>query len=296
MAITHQFEYLKPATLAEAARALAKYGAKAQVLAGGTDLVSLLSEDVLRPAAVVDIKGINGLDGIALKNNALTVGALATFSDLLESVVVHRKFPVIAEMAGWVASRGVRNRATMVGNICSAVPCCDSGPILLVYNADVLVQGRSGKRRVPIAEWFTGPRRTSIRKGELATAVSIPCPVEKHAACFVKQRRYEGEDLAQSSVTVLLLHGNRWRIAFGSVAPTPIRAARIEKLLEGKKPTDALIREAVKLVPQAIAPITDIRSSKEYRLHMVGVMLERGLKAAASRFEGSGPEYGESLI
>jgi CO/xanthine dehydrogenase FAD-binding subunit len=296
MAIAHEFEYLKPATLAEATRTLAKYGPRAQVLAGGTDLVSLIAEDAAKPAVVVDIKGIRGLGGVALKGNALAVGALATFTDLHESPIVRRKFPVIREMTGWVASRGIRNRATMVGNICSAVPCCDSGPILLVYEADVLVQGKTGGRTVAVEDWFVGPRRTSIRKGELAVGVRIPCPREKHAACFVKQRRYQGEDLAQSSVTAMLLHGHRWRIAFGSVAPTPVRGRKIEKLLEGKKLTDALIRDAVKLVPQEIAPITDIRSSKEYRLHMVGVMLERGLRAAAARFEGAGPDYGTSLI
>ena len=85
-------------------------------------------------------------------------------------------------------------------------------------------------------------------------------------------------------------------VAFGSVAPTPIRATPIEKLLEGKPITDALVASAVAMVPQIASPITDIRSSKEYRLHMLGVMLERALRAADSRFEGDGPEYGKELI
>ena len=184
----------------------------------------------------------------------------------------------------------------MVGNLCSAVPCCDSGAVLLVYDATVLVAGPNGRRKVPLREWFLGPRKTVLKRGELATAVTVPLPKQKHGACFVKLRRYEGEDLAQASVTVLALAGNRYRISFGAVAPRPIAAERIEALLEGQALSGDLIQRAVRLVPAEIAPITDIRATKEYRAHMVGIMLERGLRAAVARLEGAGPEYGTSLI
>jgi carbon-monoxide dehydrogenase medium subunit len=238
---------------------------------------------------VVDIKGIAGLDQIEFKNNVLSIGALVTFSDLLHAPVVAKKFPVIHDMAGWVASVGIRNRATMVGNLCSAVPCCDSGAVLLVYDAVVHVAGSAGKRKVPLREWFLGPRKTVLKRGEIATAVTVPLPKQKHGACFVKLRRYEGEDLAQASVTVLALPGNRYRISFGSVAPRPIPAERIETLLAGQPLSDDLLRQAVQLVPEVITPITDIRATKEYRAHMVGVMFERGLRAAVARQAGAGP-------
>ena len=296
MAIAHEFEYMKPGTLREAVKTLARYGTRARVLAGGTDLVTLIAENVATPDAVVDIKGIPGLDKIEFKNGVLSIGALVTFSDLRDSPVIAKKFPVIWEMTGWLASVGIRNRATMVGNICSAVPCCDSGPVLLVYDAAVLVTGPSGKRKVPLCDWFLGPRRTVLKRGEIATGVAVPLPKKKHAACFVKLRRYEGEDLAQASVTVLALAGNSYRISFGSVAPRPIRGEKIEALLEGQALADDLIQKAVRLVPEEIAPITDIRASKEYRMHMSGVMLERGLRAAVARLAGTGPAYGTSLI
>jgi len=210
--------------------------------------------------------------------------------------VIATKFPVIREMTGWLASVGVRNRATMVGNLCSAVPCCDSGPILQVYDATMLVAGPARKRKVPLGEWFVGPRATVLKRGEIATGVVVPLPRKKHGACFVKLRRYEGEDLAQASVTVLALDGPSYRISFGSVAPRPIRGERIEALLEGHPLSESLIQKAVRLVPQEIAPITDIRATKEYRMHMVGVMLERGLRAAVARLAGAGPAYGTSLI
>ena len=135
MAIAHQFAYLKPPTLREAVGILARYGKRARALAGGTDLVSLMCDGVLTPDVVVDIKGIPGLDRIEFKSGVLSIGALVTFSDLRDSPIIARKFPVIREMTGWVASVGIRNRATLVGNLCSAVPCCDGGAVLLVYHA-----------------------------------------------------------------------------------------------------------------------------------------------------------------
>ena len=160
----------------------------------------------------------------------------------------------------------------------------------------MLVVGPAGKRKVPLNKWFVGPRKTVLKRGEIATGVAVPLPKKKHGACFVKLRRYEGEDLAQASVTVLALAGNSYRVSFGAVAPRPIRGERIEALLEGQELTDDLIQQAVRLVPEEIAPITDIRATKEYRTHMVGVMLERGLLAAVARLAGTGPEYGTSLI
>jgi CO/xanthine dehydrogenase FAD-binding subunit len=296
MAIAHEFDYVKPPTLREAVRLLSRYGPRARALAGGTDLVGLISDGVMAPEALVDIKGVPGLDRIELKGGVLSIGALVTFSDLRESAVIAEKFPVIREMTGWVASVGIRNRATMVGNLCSAVPCCDSGAVLLVYDAAVMVTGPAGKRKVPLREWFLGPRKTVLRRGELATAVTVQLPKQEHGACFVKLRRYEGEDLAQASVTVLALAGNRYRISFGAVAPRPVAAEQIEALLEGQRLSDDLIQKAVQLVPEEIAPITDIRATKEYRAHMVGVMLARGLRAAVTRRDGAGPEYGTSLI
>ncbi len=295
MAIAHPFLYEKPGTVKQALQLLAQHGAGARVLAGGTDLVGQLVDGLVRPEIVVDLKGVPDLQEIRMEKDVIHIGALATFTDIMESPLIRKKLPVMAEMTEWVASRGVRNRGTMVGNICSAVPCCDSGPILLVYGGKVLVKSARGQRAVPIAQWFTGPRRTVLAPGELVLGVRVPDP-GKHGGAFVKMRRYKGEDLAQASVTALLLAGNQWRIAFGSVAPTPIAGKRVEKLLHGKRLTPALVEEAVALTDQETAPITDIRSTREYRAHMLRVMMRRALEAAASRKAGRGPAYGTELI
>ena len=295
MPILNEFEYHKPVTVKEAVKLLAKYKRPA-VLAGGTDLVNNLKEELAQPDAVIDIKGITELRSISFKNGALSIGASVTFAELIESKLVNAKFPVIAEAAKTVGSAGVRNRATMAGNICSAVPCADSAPLLAAYEALVCVQGAKGKRKVAAAKWFKGNRKTDLKKGELVTAIEFPMPAKKHAACFVKLGRYSGEDLAQASVLVLALPEHRYRIAFGSVAPVPIRATKIEGLLNGKGISGGIIRQAQELIPAVISPITDIRASKEYRLQMCQVMFERGLRAAVERLNGGGPAYGTNLI
>jgi carbon-monoxide dehydrogenase medium subunit len=297
MPITCEFEYRKPKTLPQAIAILRRHGKRASVLAGGTDLLVWLKEGLASPSALVDVKGIRELHTLGLKSSALFVGACVTFTELLESAVVREKLPLLWECSHTVASPGVRNRATLVGNICSAVPSLDGAPALLDYNAVVLVRGPHGRRQIAIADWFTGPHQTALRRGELVLGVNIPLPKKKCGACYVKLGRYSGEDLAQVGVGILALAGSEYRVAFCAVGPVPARARKIESLLHGQPLTDALVRQAQDLLPEEIQPITDIRASKEYRMHMAQVMLERGLWAAVARMAGgAAPAYGESLI
>lgn len=295
MPIINEFEYFKPATIAQTLKLLAKYPQSA-ILAGGTDLLNLLKDGGAQPEAVIDIKGLTNLRKITFARGRLQIGALVTFAELIESKTVKRYFPLIVETAGTVASTGIRNRATMAGNICSAVPCLDSGPLLLAYDAVVSAVGAAGKREIPVAEWFAGPRKTALKPGEMVSRITVPLPEAKHAGCFIKLGRYAGEDLAQASVLTMALAGNRFRIAFGSVAPVPFRADRIEALLNGKELDARLLAEAKGLVSSQVSPITDIRSTAEYRLHMCRVMLERAILASVERLDGGGPRCGEKRL
>jgi carbon-monoxide dehydrogenase medium subunit len=295
MTLTRSFTYVKPGSLPEALALLAEHGREAAVLAGGTDLVAWMRDALVAPEMVVDLKGLPGLGGIALVDGTLRLGALATFSDVLRSPVVASTFPLLAEMAGTVASVGIRNRATVVGNLCSAVPSNDAGPVLLAAGASLQVVGPNGERTITLADWFLGPRRTSLAEGELVTGITIPLP-GPDGGCYLKLGRYRGEDLAQASVAVLALPGHRYRIAFGAVAPATARAAAIEQTLEGRALDDTALAEAADLVPAAISPISDLRASAEYRTHMCRVMLVRALRAAAGRLGGDGPPYGARLL
>jgi CO/xanthine dehydrogenase FAD-binding subunit len=295
MSIACEFEYAKPTGLKEALGLLARNVAGGSVpLAGGTDLVAWLRDGAVSPGALVDIKGLEELDGIRVKDNKLWLGANATFAEIVESPRVRKQAPLLAESSGMVASVGVRNRATVGGNICSAVPCCDSGPTLLVYEAAIHVATQRGMKSIPAVKWFLGPRRTALAKGGIVVGISIP--LAKHAGAFAKLKRYRGEDLAQASVAVRVDAKGIWRVAYGSVAPTPIRGPKVERLLKGQKnPSDELLARAAVLAEAEVAPITDIRGSKEYRRLMVGVMLKRTVRLAAERLAGRGAAYGTNV-
>ncbi len=294
MVIANEFDYQRPATLAEATEILANHSGSVRILAGGTDLVAWLRDDAIAPDLVVDIKNVPGLHDLRLDGDTLHIGALVTFTDLIESDVVNEHAPLLAEMSETVASQGIRNRATMVGNICSAVPSCDAGPVLLVYDTTVHVTGPDGDRTIDINDWFVGLRQTARTDDEVVTHLTIT--LRSHGGVYVKLMRYGGEDLAQAAVGIIAYPDREYRVAFGAVAPTPIRSARIEDALRGKPLDDALVAAAVAMVRDEISPITDIRASAEYRLRMTEVMLKRGLVAATERLAGTGPAYGTRLI
>ena len=296
MSIACEFAYAKPVRLREALALLARPVPGGEVaLAGGTDLVAWLRDGAVSPGALVDLKGLAELRGIGLKSGKLWIGANTTFAEIIESPLVRRHAPLLVESSGMVASVGVRNRATIGGNVCSAVPCCDSGPALLVHEAVVHVATARGLKKIRMNRWFLGPRRTALARGGIVLGFSLP--LAKHAGAFAKLKRYRGEDLAQASVAVRVDVRGAWRVAYGSVAPTPIRGPRVERLLRGvKKPDAALLKKAAALAEAEVAPITDIRGSQVYRRLMVGVMLRRAVRLAAARLAGRGPDYGINIL
>lgn len=296
MPITTEFEYLKPKDMDETLHVFSLYKDKARALAGGTDLIVHLKENAARPEVVVDIKALPELSGLALKDGTLRIGALVTFSELIESPLVKSKFPLLLEAALTVASVGVRNRATVAGNICSAVPSADSAPALAVYEAVVLTRGINGERRVPVADWFTGPKRTALLPEEIVTAVELKLPEKKHAGCYMKLCRYDGEDLAQGGLAALAFADNTYRLAVCALGPRPARCPKTEAVLNGSRLGEKLLSKAKETILGEISPIGDIRSSKEYRLHMTQIMLGRALETAVARLFGKGPKYGMGNI
>ena len=296
MSIACEFEYAKAKDLAEALRLLARrVPGGAVALAGGTDLVAWLRDGAVQPGLLVDVKGLKELKGIRFKAGRLWIGAATTFAEIIESPLARKHAPILVEAAGMVASVGVRNRATVGGNLCSAVPCCDSGPALLAYDAEISVATARGEKKIPAAKWFLGPRRTALAKGGLMLGISIP--TGRHGGGFAKLKRYRGEDLAQASVAVRVDARGTWRVAYGSVAPTPVRGPRVEALLAGAKaPTDEMLEKAAALSEGEVAPITDVRSSRDYRRLMVGVMAKSVVRLAADRLAGRGPEYGINVL
>ncbi len=285
MAIPYDFDYEKPDTLEDALQLLDRAGINARLLAGGTDLVNEIKQGFRVPELLIDIKGLLALEKIEAVDNRLYIGALATFGMIRASQLIRDNAYILYEAAGLVASSGVRNRATMVGNICSAVACMDSAAPLLVHDAVVHCLSHGGEREVPVQEWFVDNRKTLIREKEMVTHVSIPLHEKKHAGAYQKMMRYTGEDLAQANVGVLLFADGTCHVAFGSVGPVPIRSPKLEAHLKAKGTGARSIAEAKDMIDDIIAPITDVRASKEYRMHMTKVMFERAMNTAGERLK-----------
>jgi carbon-monoxide dehydrogenase medium subunit len=282
-----KFEYLAPITMAEACALLAKHQGKARVLAGGTDLVPQMKKKVATPQYVIGLKNVSGLDYIEFdKTKGLRIGALATLNAVLDSPVVKTNYPVLAEAIGRMATVQVRNLGTVGGNLCNASPAADSGPALLVLDAKMKVTGPKGERTVPLEAFFKCPGQCTMEPGEILTEIQVPPPPPKSGAVFMKLAR-TAVDLSQvnAAAMVIMKDGTcqEARIALGSVAPTPMRAHKAEEMLKGKKLDSALIEKAALAASQEARPISDIRSSAEYRVEMVKVLTRNGLTQAMER-------------
>ncbi len=284
MAILNDFEYHKPKDINETFILLSEYKNKATILAGGTDLIVHLKEGITKPEVVIDIKGITELNKIDISEDTIFIGAGITFTEIIESLELKEKLPILWESSIKVASVGIRNRATLVGNICSAVPSLDSAPALLVYDAEVVVQNKTGKRTISIHDWFIGPKKTILNPDELVLGINIP--IVKHAGVYEKLGRYKGEDLAQAGIGIFVDETKNYRFAYCAVGPVPKRMKKLEDFLQGREISDKLLEEASQLIPDEISPISDIRSSAEYRIHMMKIMFKRGLQKSVAILKG----------
>ena len=288
-----KFEYLVPKTLDEAVCFLNELGPGARIMAGGTDTIPPMRDKALKADYIIDIKRIPGLEYIEYDEaEGLKIGALTKLYDIQTSRLVREKNPSVAQAAKYVASTQVRNKGTMVGNICNASPSCDTGPILIAQNATLLVHGAEQDRKLPVSELFTGVKRTSLDHGEIVTGIVIPPLGEGECAAYIKHSVRKAMDLAIVGVAAWLkMDGNRCldaRIALGAVAATPVRAPSAEAVLIGKELTDDVIAQAGLAAMDDCKPISDVRASAEYRHDMVRVFTKRAVKKA---LEGYGEDH-----
>lgn len=281
------FEYHAPRTLDEALQLLAQHREKARVLAGGTDLVLMMTDRVVAPEHVIDIKNLGELTRFEWgADGSLTVGAATPFRTLETDKRVRDTFPGLAESAGEVGSWQIRNLGTIGGNLCTASPSAEIAPILLALDAEAEIAGGKGRRTVPLRQFHTGVRRTVLEPDELLVSVKVPAPQGRAGSHYIKLKEREKMDIAFVGVaSAVELEGGdgvvkNARIALGAVAPTPIRAEEAEAKLRGQRLTDELLAEAGRLAAQAAKPISDVRASAEYRREMVDVLTRRTLKQA----------------
>jgi Aerobic-type carbon monoxide dehydrogenase, middle subunit CoxM/CutM homologs len=273
-------EYFVADSLAEALELLDTYAGTIEVVAGGTDA---FVEEHPGLDAMLDITKL-GLDFIEQDGKFLRIGSCATFRTLAKSSAVRETFHSLWEAAAIIADYTIRNIATVGGNICSAVPSGDAIPSMYAADAVFVLASRGGERKVPAEEFFVGPRRTVRAKNELLKEILVPLPQGRAGSAFEKVAR-NSVDLANANVAVRLLCAadgavQEARIAFGAVAPTVVRAHAAEAILAGRKPDEALLAALAGKVPEAISPITNIRSTREYRTEVAGVLAKKAVERA----------------
>ncbi len=275
------FTYHRPASVDEAL-ALWASTAEAMYLAGGTDLLGRMRSGQFAPKAVIDIKRIEELGRIELLDDgSLAIGAAVSVAATARHPEVQSRYPVLVQCCDELGSYPLRQRATVIGNICNASPCADTAPALLCLDASVDVAGKNGRRRIPMMEFFRGPGQSALEPGELACRVILPAASIGGRAHYGRLARRKAVDIA--TVGALVLHLPKvephHRVVLVSVAPIPLRLPEVERLLDAKGPAAA--DEAAEMAIKACSPITDLRGTAEYRREMVGVLVKRGVEVLA---------------
>lgn len=276
-------DYFEPKTIDEALSVLDRYGDRAEVIAGGTDvMVDIKYKE--EPECLVNIKRIPDLNAIRENGAGLTIGPLTTIHELEESSLVKERLPLLWQAAHQFASLQIRNTATIGGNICRASPSGETLTPLLVFEAQVKTAFSAGAKDEALASFFKGPGQTSLGAKGLLTAIEVPYPASDSTAVYLKHAVRGPMDIAMVGVAVMITPDasktkvQDARIALGAVAPTPIRASKTEALLEGKTLTAALVKEAGTMAGSESKPINDQRSSGEYRRWIVEALTRRGLE------------------
>jgi CO/xanthine dehydrogenase FAD-binding subunit len=283
-----RFEYLGPKTIQEACSMLSEHGDKARVIAGGTDLLVIMKTKEVTPEYVIGLRGIPNMDYIKADAKGLRIGALATLESIAESSVIRERFPFLADAAGKMATAQVRNMGTIGGNLCNAAPSADTAPSLICLEAMVKLAGPRGERVVAVEKFFTGPGKTVLKDGEILTEIQLPNQPAHTGGTYLKLSRL-AVDLAVVGVAALVtLEGkggtcSEARITLGAVAPTPVRAKKAERVLQGKKINNGLIEEAGRIAAEEARPITDVRGSVFYRSEIVKVLTKRAIRQAAQQ-------------
>ena len=277
----NRFKYYKPRSLDEVWELKEKIPGSL-FIAGGTDVIVGIKNNELRPQALISLRSIPELDDIEVDGGA-RIGALATISDIIQNPELRQDYPVLVEAAKSLGSVQIRNVATIGGNLCNCSPCADMALPLLVMEAKVRLQTTKKSREIPLNQFFKGPGESCLSPHEILTDILLDPPHKNAKTSFVKKGRVK-MDLAVASVAVLLEMESKTcrkaRIAAGSVAPVPLRLLKIETMFEGATLTKKDVTEAQRLAEDNVVPITDVRSTEEYRRQITGVLVKRALERA----------------
>jgi len=281
------FELFETERVDEAIELLSSYGRKARVLAGGLDLISKMRRWQINPEALVSIHKIRELEYI--KNNGdegIGLGALATLRSIELSPIIQNSYGLLYEAIHQIASVQVKTMGTAVGNLCVATPASDIAPPLMVLGAKLKIRGPGEEKSILLDQFYQGVDQTTLKPDEIVTEICIPGVAPGSGGAFLKLS-HTAACIAKVNVAVMVtvVDGicQNARIALGSVAPTVIRAREAEEILKGGVVDIETVGSAAKAAAGESTPISDLRSSAEYREEMVEVLVRRGIEKALER-------------
>lgn len=279
------FTYARPETVDEAVALLVEHRDGAELLAGGTDLIIELRNQWKHPKVVIDLKGIAELaPAIVEKEGFLAISASTVMADIVADERVQQFFPALAEAADVVGSIQIRNRATLAANICNGSPAADTAPPLLVYEAEVVIAGTEGRRRMPVDDFIVGRGEVALGEAELVTAIELPIPAEPIGSAFMRMTRRRGTDLASITLCCGVDAVGTIRMAYGSVGPRALLVLDESGVLADPAATDEEKAPHLdRLFVDASPSPTSMRAGPEYRLAMLPVLGARALQTAIQR-------------
>lgn len=275
------FEFLEPASLAEACQLISQYRDRAKIIAGGQSLLPILKQRMINPEYLISLKHFHELEYIRQNNSGIEIGALTTHHSIEMSSLIKEKFPVLAEMENSLGSIQIRNWGTIGGNLCHADPAGDPGVVLLALNASVRVTSERGTREIPLDSFFVSYMETALEPDEILTEIHIPYPAPHTGFSYVKESvRFGERPIASAAVAITVTGKNikEARIYLGAAGNKPRRAVKAEKSYNigtGKFP------EAASLAASKEAePGSDLEGTKDYKKQIIKVIVKKALNQA----------------
>lgn len=282
-----EYELVAPGTLQEVLALHASEPGSWLPIAGGTDVMVLYAAGRLQARKLVSIAALRELRNIEVSSAEVRIGAGCTYTDLRQHPVIANEFPLLARAAAWTGGIANQNRGTLGGNIANASPAGDSLPVLLAYDADLILVSASGERRIPYRTFHTGYRKTLLASNELIHSICIPRDLRGYISFAKKVGARNAQAISKVFLAAMARISNATikdiRLAAGSVGPVPIRLAGTERALAGQPINNSLLEIAGKVMAEEIQPIDDIRSTAQYRTVVLRNLLGefmRGLPGA----------------
>ncbi len=285
--------YLMPTTLAEALELLAEHDGKAQVIAGGTDVIPQLRHGSLRVETLIDISRLPDISGIRENKGKIILGGLVTHSQVAQSSLIKEKASALAEAAAIIGSPQIRNIGTVAGNLVNGHPAADTAMPLLTFNGSVTIASLSGERVVPLSEFFNGKGKTAVDpRKEILTQIHFTAPTEKQGNSFLRLSKRGSLTIAVLILAVVVEADKKEnvfrdaRIALGPVAAVPLRASKTEEFLRDAPITVETLERAAESVCLESNPLSDpVWGSAEYKKEIIKTFTKRGLKRALKQIE-----------